>query len=584
MTVQYNRLCNAHEPTRIMTSSTTKSTPSLSQWLSLIDALLHQNELDAAAGHVVALVKAHPLSAAAWNRLSVVSFRLNRHKLALDAGLKSLECEPKNTTSLLQCSRCFISQNQFENAIKALTLAQSIIEQSPQTSRSNAEELCELGSQLFSLGQIHSALACYKLGLESQPNHRTAKFNVAMTNSHIGKFDEAEQYYLDLLKDNPRDYLACYHLAQLPKLKSTNTAIALLNECLELNNNSEAKIVCAYGLAKLYEQQGDFDLAFQQMQRGAKEKRATINYQLKTELDLFSFLTQAFAKNGKLSEHTANTKLNPSPIFIVGLPRTGTTLLERMLASHSRITSGGELPCLPQAIMAAAGINPGADPFSLTQTDLKNITTDKMQAIGKAYRHFSLARIKSANNDPKNPIPSKLTFENTDAQIQHYYIDKLPFNSRFIGFIAHAIPSAKIIFVNRDPLDSGLSNFKMLFSHGYGYSYDQTELADFIAAHQKMMDLWKQQFPGLIHTVEYEQLVTNPQCEINAALDYLNLKHEPECLAFDQNQAPSLTASANQIRQPVYTTSVGNWRHYRCHLTPLITRLKNNGLLSHLVD
>ena len=233
------------------------------------------------------------------------------------------------------------------------------------------------------------------------------------------------------------------------------------------------------------------------------------------------------------------------------MPRSGTTLVERILASHSTVASGGELNSLPLAIMEAVGLSCLQDPFKVPNERWLKVTPDQFDGISKRYLQLSLDRIAGS----------------TDAV---YFLDKLPFNYLFCGHIVKALPGAKIVHVKRELLDSAFSQYKMLFTHGYDYSYDLTELSQYIVDYQKLMSEWKILFPESIYELQYEQLVNDCDTQIDTLLSFCGLPSERSCFEFYNNPQASQTASATQVRQPIHSRSTNNWRHYLRQLAPAI--------------
>jgi hypothetical protein len=258
----------------------------------------------------------------------------------------------------------------------------------------------------------------------------------------------------------------------------------------------------------------------------------------------------------------ANAVGNPSaaPIFIVGMPRSGTTLLERMLVSHSRITAGGETIFMPLAVKEAAGSRePGLiDSGSLSVALAAALDRDPA-AIGNRYLERAVAAVGHAER----------------------FTDKLPLNFLYIGFIRRALPNARIICLRRAPLDTCLANFRQLFALGfpyYRYALSLEDTAEYVALFEDLMAHWDRVFPGAICQVRYEDLVTEPETALRRVLAALELEFEPAMLEFDRNRTPVATASAVQVRRPVHQDSVNAWRRYADVLEPARRRLEALGI------
>jgi hypothetical protein len=243
------------------------------------------------------------------------------------------------------------------------------------------------------------------------------------------------------------------------------------------------------------------------------------------------------------------------PIFIVGLPRSGTSLVERILSSHSTVASAGELDCFALSLTHAARRRLGRAQIPRQELVAVSATLD-FQALGRDY----LERARA-------------TFEGTGR-----FIDKMPLNYLYCGLIRRALPRARIIHVFRRPMAAGYAMYKTLFKSGYPFSYDLGEIAQYYAAYRRLMAHWRMTLPGVIYDASYEALVADQIGETRKLLEYCGLEWEDACVAFHRNPVPITTASASQVRRPLYDTSVSQWRHYEAQLAGLKTALEAQGV------
>jgi hypothetical protein len=243
----------------------------------------------------------------------------------------------------------------------------------------------------------------------------------------------------------------------------------------------------------------------------------------------------------------------PQPIFIVGLPRSGTTLLERILGGHPDIADAGELRDF------------GAQLRWMTELPGPNAPDAALIAAAEDIDHAELGR-------------RYLAHTRWHAGGKPLYTDKLPANALLVGLIARALPEAKVIHVSRAPMDACFSNLKELFGEAYPHSYDQGEMARHYLRHRALMAHWNVAFPGRIHAVSYEALVEDPEAVARGVFDYLGLAFDPSSVDVDKRAGAVATASTAQVREPIHARFVGQWRRYADHLQPTRDILEQAGL------
>jgi hypothetical protein len=247
-----------------------------------------------------------------------------------------------------------------------------------------------------------------------------------------------------------------------------------------------------------------------------------------------------------LDEHTGLGNPDPSPIFIIGLPRSGSTLLEQILASHSMVEGTAELPYIRRVEHSLSknrvdGVNYPEAVRELREPNFKSLGQDYLDA-SQLHRVEGLPR----------------------------FIDKMPNNFPAVGLIHLILPNAKIIDARRYPLDSCLSNFRQLYGYGQPFTYDLTDIGEYFLEYQRLMDHWHGVLPGRVLTVQYEDVVTDFENQVRRLLEYCELPWEDACLRYHETDRPVRTASSEQVRQPVYTGSVHFWRNHEKHLGELV--------------
>lgn len=358
-----------------------------------------------------------------------------------------------------------------------------------------------------------------------------------------GQLDAALAHLQQAIQLQPTLYEAYWLRADLLK-SPTDADIRHMQQQLASCPNDTAAAPLHYALASALERQQQFAASFAQLQRGAAAKKRTLRYNHQQELEEYRALMQTFTKPIQLGQASNGS----TPVFICGLPRSGTTLVEQILSSHEDVTAGDELFELAEATAKTLSEQQNALRFPHWAMQLDG---GKWQQLGERYLQLT----------------SRL-------QQSRYFTDKMPLNYKAIGIIRAALPQAKIIYCQRHPLDTLFSCFKHLFGEGIAFSYDLNHLADIFIAQQQLMTHWLKRYPEHIYVVTYETLVMQQRQQTEKLLAYLELSWSEQCMQFHTNQRAVYTVSNSQVRQPMYASSIGSWRRYQQQLQPLIQRLQ----------
>ncbi len=309
----------------------------------------------------------------------------------------------------------------------------------------------------------------------------------------------------------------------------------------------------SYALAKEYEDIGEHEKSFVNLNQGASTRREHMTYDVQNDVETINKIISVYQPG--LFDGRINGSNNDEPIFILGMPRSGTTLVERILSSHSMVFSAGELNQFATQLMRLAhNYSRGK---KLPRTELIELTRSlDFTELGNAYiestRHLT-------GNTPR-------------------FIDKLPLNFLYVGLIHLALPNARIINLRRHPMATGYAVYKYLFTNAYPFSYDLADIGNYYVAYHKLMQHWINILPDIIHTISYEDLVKNTELSVRTLLEFCDLPWEDGCLNFFENKQASTTASASQVRENIYTSSVAQWRNYQKQLAPLENILLKAGL------
>lgn len=352
---------------------------------------------------------------------------------------------------------------------------------------------------------------------------------------------------------DPRHVAALSHLARLKKFQAGDADLAALEQAArEANGLPESKrAVLFFALAKAYDDTGDYERAFHCLVRANGLKRAGMEYDVSRDIRLFDEIISVF--NADLVarfEHAGST--SDLPILIVGMPRSGTTLVEQVLASHPAVHGGGELPDLEEmavvpSVMSASGRSFPHAVAELAPADLAKLGQGYVSRLGRSA-----------------PGSVRVT-------------DKTPMNFRYLGFARLIVPRARVIHCMRDPLDTCLSCYSLPFT-GVDFSYDLLELGRYYRGYAKLMDHWRSVLPGeWMLDVQYENLVEDIEREARRIVAHCGLEWEDSCLDFHATERNVQTASFAQVREPLYRGSVGRSRRYEPYIRPLIDVLYGNG-------
>lgn len=407
-----------------------------------------------------------------------------------------------------------------------------------------------LAQHLWLIGEVEQALRMIENALVRAPSSHLLSYSRAHVLRYMGRLDEATTEYERCLDLQPNDVLAHWSLAYHQKSDVPGTRIDRIKKTQAvLPPDSADQPYLHYALFKEFEDAGDVDQAWASLQAGARIRRQSVRYDSMLEEQGFLAL-QRLTSDGFFEKGERGVSSERIPIFIVGMPRSGTTLLERILGNHSQVVAAGELNDFNSALSWES--NQFIPSFITPQT------VDRLEDIDYAR----VGATYLGRTDEK-------------ARGSRFLIDKNPMNFINSGFIGKALPQARIVCLRRGAMDACLSNLKELFSsEAYGYSYDLNELADYYIRFSRMCEHWQQVMPEQFHLLEYENLVADPEAETERVMRFCGLPFEPECIDITRNAAPVSTASSSQVRQPINSKGVEAWRRYATHLEPLRSRLQ----------
>ena len=400
-----------------------------------------------------------------------------------------------------------------------------------------------MGCVYARLGDHEGALVHFTEAVRREPRNIEYRYNQAATFNFLGRYHDAEAALEALVALAPGHARAHHLLASLREQTIAGNHIARLEETRARAQGGRDRLLLGYALAKELEDVGRPAEALDALRAANAEHRATLPYAFARDAAVFDAIEAAWP----LPEAGSDTSAD-APIFVIGMPRTGTTLVDRILSSHPTLESAGELQAFPLAVKKAAGTR------TPTVMDAETIAAAAQTDMGAIGRDF-LERARHHRRDPG------LRFT-----------DKFPGNFLYAGFIARALPAARIVCLRRSPMDTVLSNFRNLFavsSRYYDYSYDLLDIAAYYVRFDRLMAQWREALSGRLIEVRYENLVMNQEGETRRLLAHCGMEWSDDCLSFHTSEAPVSTPSAAQVRRPIYRDSIARWTRHEAVLEPV---------------
>lgn len=497
------------------------------------------------------LLRSHPENVDALRLLGVMSLSAGRLPEAERLLRRATHLAPDFAEAQLDLGRALKEQHKLQEAIEALERAIAL-------EPGNFLTHFLLASVLSPAARTDDAIAAYRKVLKLRPRHSGAWLGLGHALKTAGAQEEAIAAYRECLRLRPGSGEAWWSMANLKTYQLSDQDIAAMQLQLAKQEgqgeddegfSTQSRVNMLFALAKAYEDRGDDELAWQYYEQGNVTQRMQEHYDpVRTEVvndEIISVFNAEFLEQNKGHGHPSN-----EPIFIIGLPRSGSTLLEQILASHSQVEGTSELPYVG-VIANTAGRN-RADGLIYPRA-LRDFSAEKWSQMGQTY--LDLARIHRGEGRPR-------------------FVDKMPNNFPHVGLLHLVFPNAKIIDARRYPLDSTFSCYRQLFARGQSFVYDQTDIGEYFLQYQRMMDYWHEVLPGRVLTVQYEDMVTDFDTQLARLLEYCGLPFEESCARFWETDRPVRTASSEQVRQPIYTQSIHRWRRYEEQLSELIDVLQ----------
>jgi len=497
------------------------------------------------------LIEQNPKVVFLYNLMGLALTALKRNDEAIKVYNKGIKIDPNYAMIYNNLGTIYYGKNSFaedyqSNIKKAEQLYKKSINLNPKIPEANSN----LGNLYNSIGKNEESIKYHKLAISADRKYLFSYLNIANVYIAIGDFSNARKYLNESILINP-DFTPAHRLLSRITKYTTKTSHFLQMENLfekKKFNDDINKMNIAFSLGKANEDIGETVKSFGYYKLANKINRSKINFSIENEKRYFEEIKNTYNKN-LFDKYKHFTFENKSPIFIVGMPRSGTTLVEQILSSHTKVYGADEIMYLPQLIDKYFGLDK-LNSYLRGVLDFKNTDLTKL-----AKEYISLTKSVSKNSE-------RIT-------------DKLPANFLYIGLIKLILPNSKIIHCLRNPKDNIFSIYKNYFSgNKIKYAYDISETVEYYNLYTDLMNFWNKLIPNFILNLKYEDLINDTKKEIKNLLNFCELSWENNCLEFYKNKRPIKTASDTQVRNKIYNSSVNKWKKYERFLKKYYVKLK----------
>lgn len=483
------------------------------------------------------VLREHPNEVDAMRLLASIANKLEQRDDAIILLERAVELKPKFAGAWADLAETYTESEKFGEALDAV---QRVIKLQPNMPFGHMIR----GSILGKKDDHEGAINAFKEALEIEPEHIGSNMGLGNTLKTIGRYDEAVKSYKKCIEAQPLFSEAYWSLANLKTYSFDDDEIKNMEKHVQSQDLTPAsKAFFHIAIANAKEKQMKYGEAWYHFHTGNELRRTSEIYDSVTTQVTHDALIETFDEEFVNSTKGSGCQ-SDAPIFILGLPRSGSTLIEQILASHSRVEGTRELPDIS---LLGRRLTKSKPPGIKYPDAVKHMTDEEKIEYGESYLETS----KRYRTDKPR------------------FIDKMPNNFAHIGFIKTILPNAKIINAKRHPLDSCVSSFKQLFYKGQSWSYDLFEIGEYYLEYERMMDHWHSLYPGEIYDIQYENIVNNQEDESRALIEYCGLDWEDSCLRFYENKRSVNTASSEQVRQPIYKGAMYAWKNYESEIGAL---------------
>ena len=505
---------------------------------NLGNILYIQRRLDEAMANFQKAIEIKPSYAEAYCNIGVALNGIGRGEEAILAFKNAIAIKPDYADAYAHLGVALAETQRLEEARTAYIQAIAI-------KPDHAEAYANLGNVLGDMERYDEAESCYLKAISIDPQYAIAYFNLAVLQCERGRIGEGNLNFHKAMVINPRHAEFLRAMTRYRKFKAGDPEIAMIERLYEDSSLSvRERIQTGFALAKVYEDIGKYDESFRLYEEANGLQKKELGYDIASDMKLFEAIKGAFSESNLPHPNRNNAGNEKRYIFVVGMPRSGTTLVEQILSSHSTVFGAGELDAMNNGMVEAFGSDKGSIEFQLTEGNIEKVYSEYNRSID-------------------------------GMQIQKpVIVDKMPHNFRWLGFILLAMPDVKIVHTIRDPIATSWSIYKSFFpAKGLGFTWDLNDIAEYYKMYEDLMAFWHEKFPGRIYDLEYERLTENQEEETRKLLEYCGLPWEDACLNFHETERAVRTASAGQVRNKMYKGSSEAWKKFEQHLGPLKDKL-----------
>jgi len=486
------------------------------------------------------LLKKQPNNLFILNLLGSSYHKLRELNVAKKVFFRVIDLDKNNLAALNNLANVYKDLSEYKEAEK---LYKKILQLDP----NYINAIGNYGSLKYELNLYQESIELYKNGLKINKDSLIINYNMGLVYQALGSFKEAEFYFREVIRINPNMNIVDRMMSRFIKYSKNSSHLIEMLKKIENNTlNDESKINLNFAIGKAYEDLSEFKKSFFYLNEGNKIKNTISNYNIESDNHLFNNIKKTFKDfnfNNKAFKSNSDKKI----IFILGLPRSGTSLIEQIVSSHPEVYGSGELDFLEKLI---------------------RITFYK-------DNNFKISNLEDQNNIALlNKISLKYSNLIDDFKISQANVtDKAPLNFRWIGFIKILFPNAKIIHCNRDAKDNCLSLYKNIFDENQNWTYNKSNLFAYYQNYHELMNFWNSKLPNFIYNCKYEDLIANSEIEIQKLIKFCALDWDDNCLKFYKSKRAIKTVSLAQARQPLYNSSISSYKNFEPFLSDLFSRL-----------